>query len=80
MGWELVSFVRSMDLFRLYVLFSHFRPRDVTLGNIFFQMSPYARAYVCKTYEKQKQKESPLLNIKWSEMGKQNVQARVLFN
>ena len=43
-----------MDLFSLYVLFSHFRPRDVTLGNCFFQLSSYARAYVCITYEKTK--------------------------
>ena len=28
---------RTMDLFSLYVLFSHFRPRDVTPGNSFFQ-------------------------------------------
>ena len=28
----------------------------VTLGNSFFQMSSYARAYVCITYEKTKEK------------------------
>ena len=39
-----------MDLFTLYVLFSHFRPRDLTLENSFFQMSSYARAYVCITH------------------------------
>ena len=33
----------EVDLFSLYVLFSHFRPRDGTLENCFFQMS-YARA------------------------------------
>ena len=27
-----------MDLFRLYILFSHFRPRDATLEKSFFQM------------------------------------------
>ena len=32
------------DLFSLYVLFSHFRPRDATRRNSFFQMSSYARA------------------------------------
>ena len=37
---------RSIDLFSLYVLFSHFRPRDATRGNSFFQMSSYARANV----------------------------------
>ena len=35
-----------IDLFSLYILFSHFRPRDVTLGKTFFQMSSYAREYV----------------------------------
>ena len=35
-----------IDLFSLYVLFSHFRPRDATRGNGFFQMSSYARANV----------------------------------
>ena len=30
--------------FNLYVLFSHFRPRDCTPANCFFQMSSYARA------------------------------------
>ena len=35
-----------IDLFSLYVLFSHFRPRDATRGNSFFQMSSYARANV----------------------------------
>ena len=45
-----------MDLFSLYVLFSHFRPRDVTPGNTFFQMSSSARAYVCIIYVKTKRK------------------------
>ena len=45
-----------MDRFSLYVLFSYFRPRDVTLGNSFFQMSSYACAYVCVTCEKNKRK------------------------
>ena len=35
-----------IDLFSLYVLFSHFRARDTTRGNSFFQMSSYARANV----------------------------------
>ena len=63
-----------IDLFSLYILFSHFRPRDVTLGKTFFQMSSYARQYVRITYEKRK--ENSLENITWSEMGKQNVQAK----
>ena len=43
-----------IDLFILYVLFSHFRPRDATRGNSFFQMSSYARANVRITNAKNK--------------------------
>ena len=46
--------VTAIDLFSLYILFSHFRPRDVTLRKTFFQMSSYAREYVRITYEKTK--------------------------
>ena len=45
-----------IDLFSLYVLFSHFRPRDATRGNSFFQMSSYARANLRITNEKTKGK------------------------
>ena len=45
-----------IDRFCLYVLFSHFRPRDATRGNSFFQMSSYARANVRITNEKTKGK------------------------
>ena len=62
-----------MDLFSLYVLFSHFRPRDVTQGNSFFQMSSYAQLM-------KKQKENSLGNITWSEMGKQNVQTKEVYS
>ena len=41
-----VRLKETIDLFSLYVLFSHFRPRDATRGNSFFQMSSYARANV----------------------------------
>ena len=43
-----------IDLFSTYVLFSHFRPRDITRGNRFFQMSSYARANVRITNEKKR--------------------------
>ena len=46
----------SIDLFSLYVLFSHLRPRDVTRGNSFFQISSYARANVRITNAKNKRK------------------------
>ena len=42
----------SRDLFSLCVLFSHFRPRDATLGNSCFHTSSYARANVRITYER----------------------------
>ena len=47
---------RLIDLFSLYVLFSHFRPRDATRGNSFFQMSSNTRATVRITIEKNKWK------------------------
>ena len=43
--------IRHINLFSLYVLFSHFRPRDATRGNSFFQMLSYARANVRITNE-----------------------------
>ena len=45
-----------IDLFSLYILFSHFRPRDATRGNSSFQMSSYARANLRITNEKTKGK------------------------
>ena len=69
----------EIDLFSLYVLLSHFRPRDATRGNSFFQMSPYAPANVRITNEKQK--ENSHEGITWSEMGKQNnVQAKEVYS
>ena len=61
----------------MYILFSHFRPRDATRGNSFFQMSSYARANLRITNEKQK--ENSHEGITWSEMGKQNVQAEKVY-
>ena len=48
------------------MLFSHFRPRDATRGNSFFQMSSYARANVRLTNEKKK--ENSHEGITWSQM------------
>ena len=50
----LANYEGLIDLFSLYVLFSHFRPRDVTRENSFFQVPSYARAYVRITYENTK--------------------------
>ena len=46
----------AIDLFSLYILFSHFRPHDATWGNSFFQMSSYGRANLRITNEKTKGK------------------------
>jgi len=54
-AWE-TNWNRLIDLFSLYGSFSHFRPRDATRGNSFFQMSSYARANVRITNEKTKEK------------------------
>ena len=67
----------AIDLFSLYVLFSHFRPRDATQGNSFFQLSSYARANVPITNDKNKRNSYE--GITWSEMGKQNVQAKGVY-
>ena len=42
-------------VFSLYVLFSHFRARDDTTENCFFQMSSYAGANVCIICNRPKQ-------------------------
>ena len=57
----------AIDLFSLYVLFSHFRPRDATRGNSFYQMSSYARASVRINNGKNKRK-TPMrasCGLKW---------------
>ena len=66
-----------MNLLSLYVLFSHFRPRDATRGNSFFQMLSYARANVRKTIEKHNGK-IPIRasrGLKWEK----NVQAKKVY-
>ena len=55
-AWPLHDSEVGIDLLSLYVLFSHFRPRDATRGNSFFQMSSYARANVRITNDKNKRK------------------------
>ena len=76
----------AMDLFSWYVMFSHFTPRDATRGNSLFQMSSYARANVrIKNYAranvlKKKQKANSHEGITWSEMGKQNIQAKEVYS
>ena len=48
------TFESNIDLLSLYVLFSKYRSRDNTLGNCFFHISSYSRAYVRIIYEKTK--------------------------
>ena len=57
----------TIDLFSLYILFSHFRPRDATRGNSFFQMSSYARANLHITNEKTKGKFPWGHHMVWNE-------------
>ena len=72
-----------MDLFSLYVLFSHFRQHDGTPENCFFQMSSYARAstciIMCTQLLMKREKANSLENIRWSESGKQNTQAKKVY-
>ena len=54
-----VTIYNAIDLFSLYVLFSQYRSRDNTLGNRFFQISSYSRAYLRIVYEKTMGQGSP---------------------
>ena len=63
-----------IDLFSLYSLFSQYRSCDNTLGNCFFQISSYSRAYVCIIYDKTKG-QIPL----GKQLGKQKIQAKEVY-
>ena len=60
-----------IPLFRLHVLFSQYRSCDNTLGNRFFQISFYSRAYLRIIYEKT-MGQVPLGPF----LGKQNIQLK----
>lgn len=70
-----------IDLFRLYVSFSHFRQHDFTITELLLVnvilMHIHPRAYVCITYEKAKDKF--LENTTWSELGRENKQAKKVY-
>ena len=66
--------LNPIDLFSLDVLFSKYRSRDNTLGNRFFQISSYSRAYLRIIYEKTKG-QVPLEPL----LGKQNIQAEEVY-
>ena len=57
---------KAIDLFSLYILFSQFRPREVTLGNCFFQLPPYARAHVRMIFENTKGKFPWEYHVVWN--------------
>ena len=63
----------EVDLFSLYVLFSHFRPRDVTRENCFFQIMHT----VCIINERQL--ANSVENVTRSKLGKQNIQAKKVY-
>ena len=50
LGWGWILQLQEIDLFSLYGLFSHFRPRYATLENSVFQMLSYARAHIRMTH------------------------------
>ena len=68
------GFPNIMDISSLYVLFSHFRPRNVSKG-IFLLLFHKLRIHmhVHKTTFEETVSSS---NTTWPEMGKQNVQAK----
>ena len=63
-----------IHLFSLYVLFSQYRSCDNTLGNRFFQISSYSRAYLRIIYEKT-MGQVPLGPL----LAKQNIQAKEVY-
>ena len=67
-------FLVTIYLFMLYVLFSQYRSCDNTLGNCFFQITPYSRAYLRIIYEETKG-QVPLGPL----MRKQNLQAKEVY-
>ena len=68
---------RNNRPFQLVHFASHFRPRDTTRGNSFFQMSSYARANLRITNEKTKGKFPWGHHVVWN--GKKNVQAEKVY-
>ena len=76
----LISFThRSMEaiyIFSLYVLFSDFRPRDAPHGNFPFVFF-ISYAYICTCIRRHFNETIPSSSIPWSEMGKQNIHAKV---
>ena len=68
----------TIDLFSLYILFSHFRPRDALMG-IFVLFFFISYAYICTCIRRHLKETIPSSSITWSEMGKQNIQAKEVY-
>ena len=67
----------TIDLFGLYILFSHFRPRDAFMGIFLFFSINYV--YICTCIRRHLKENIPSSSITWSEMGKQNIQAEEVY-
>ena len=67
-----------IDLFSLYVLFSHFRPRDALMGICLLSFISYA--HICTCIRRHLKETIPSSSITWSEMGKQNIQAKEVYS
>ena len=68
----------TIDLFSLYILFSHFRPRDALMG-IFVLFFFISYAYICTCIRRHLKETIPSSSITWSDMGKQNIQAKEVY-
>ena len=68
----------TIDLFSLCVLFSHFRSRDALMG-IFLLFFCISYAYICRCIRRHLKETIPSSSITWSEMGKQNIQAKEVY-
>ena len=69
--------IAIIDPFSLYVLFSHFRPRDALMG-IFLLFFFISYEYICTCIRRHLKETIPSSSITWSEMGKQNIQAKTM--
>ena len=66
-----------IDLFSFYILLSHFRPYDGPMGIFLLFFINYA--YMCTCIRRHLEETIPSSSITWSEMGKQNIQAKEVY-
>ena len=67
-----------IDLLSLCILFSHFKPRDALMGIsllCFFN----SHAYICTCIRRHLKETIPSSSITWSEMRRQNIQAKEVY-